>query len=164
MFQKRFNIYSAENVYRSIIPIDSSSGGLSAKSGTFGFTHLMDLSPSEVSFIANGSFMERLLFSMMRWERPLLDEIVDLLMEAMDDEMSGSYLERGSVRAVTRMLLIPSRLESNLVRRKFGVGSGCEPYEGLVVSHQDRLLSDVKLLHAAYTFIPRARAPPVCFS
>lgn len=163
MFQQRFNIFSAENVYRSIFSRATNSDSFSVKSGTFGFTRLTDLSSAEVSFVANGSFIERLLFSVLRWDRQFLDGILDSLMEAMDDELNENFYDRGKVRAVTRLLLIPSRSETNLLRRKFTVGPGYDPFEDLVVSHQDRLLSNIKLLHAIYTFIPQARAPPVCF-
>lgn len=67
----------------------------------------------------------------------------------------------GKVRAVTRMLLMPSRSETNVLRRRFATGPGDSPFEALVTSYPDRLLSNIKLLHSTYTFIPRARAPPV---
>lgn len=158
-------MFSPENVYRSIFLQEDNSDGLFVGSRTFGFTRLMDLSPSEVTFLATGSsFMERLLFSVPRWDRQFLDGISDSLMEAMDDDTECSYLERGKVRAVTRMLLMPSRSETNLLRSKCATGPGDAPFEALVVPHQDRILSNIRLLHSAYTFIPRTRAPPVCFS
>lgn len=163
LFQKRFNIFSAENVYQSIFSLASGSDASPVKSETFGFTHLMDLSPAEVVFLANGSFMERLLFAMLRWDRQFLDGILDVFMEAMDGELNENHPDRGKVRAVTRLLLIPSRSETNLLRRKFTIGPGYDPCEDLVVSHQERLLSNIKLLNATYTFIPQAQAPPVCF-
>ncbi|KAK2651936.1 hypothetical protein Ddye_011792 [Dipteronia dyeriana] len=161
LFQKRFNIFTAGNVHRSIFSNEDSSDWSSVKSATFGFTRLMDLSPEEVAFLATGSFMERLLFSILRWDRQFLDGILDLLMKSMDNELGNNLPESGKVRAVTRLLLIPSRSETTLLRRKFTVVPGYSPFEDLVVSHQDRLLSDVKLLHATYTYIPRARAPLV---
>lgn len=161
LFQKRFNIFSAENVYQSIFSLASGSDASPVKSETFGFTHLMDLSPAEVAFLAKGSFMERLLFAMLRWDRQFLDGILDVFMEAMDGELNENYPDRGKVRAVTRLLLIPSRSETNLLRRKFTIGPGYDPCEDLVVSHQERLLSNIKLLNATYTFIPQAQAPPI---
>ncbi|XP_031280967.1 chromatin-remodeling ATPase INO80 isoform X2 [Pistacia vera] len=161
LFQKRFNIFTAENVYRSVHSHESSSDALPVKSGTFGFTHLMDLSPAEVSFIANSSFLEKLLFSILRWDRQFLDGIIDLLMESMDNKLNNDLVDSGKVRAVTRLLLIPSRSDTNLLRRKFAMGAGYAPFEDLVVSQQERLLSNIKLLHATYSFIPRARAPPI---
>ncbi|KAK3039618.1 hypothetical protein RJ639_027209 [Escallonia herrerae] len=160
-FEKRYSIFSPENVYRSILAQDNSSDGYFGKSGTFGFTHLIDLSPAEVAFLATGSSMERLLFSIMRWDRQFLDIILDMLMEAEDDEFHSRHLGREKVRAVTRMLLLPSRSDGNLLRRRLGTGPGDAPYEALVLSHQDRLSSNFRLLHSAYSFIPRARAPPI---
>ncbi|XP_010269671.1 PREDICTED: DNA helicase INO80 isoform X2 [Nelumbo nucifera] len=160
--QKLFNIFSTENVYHSVLPEDEASDESSLlKSGTFGFTHLMDLSPEEFAFQANGSFMERLLHSIMTCDRQFLDDMLDLFMESEADDIQYSYLERGTVRAVTRMLLMPSRSESRLLRRKLATGPGHAPYEALVVSHQDRLAENTKLLHSTYAFIPRARAPPI---
>ncbi|MED6127535.1 hypothetical protein PIB30_088904 [Stylosanthes scabra] len=76
-FQKHFNIFTPENIYRSIISED-----VVANSGNFGFTRLVDLSPQEVTFLTSSSFLERLLFSMMRWERKFLDEFIDFLTES----------------------------------------------------------------------------------
>ena len=134
------------------------------QSGTFGFTHLMDLSPAEVMFFANGSFLERLLFSITRWDRQFLDEIVEFIMESIDDDdPENGSLEQGKVRVVTRMLLMPSISQTNLLRRKLATGPGDAPFEALIIPQQERLQSNVGLLHAAYTFIPRIRAPPVYF-
>uniref|UniRef100_A0A5B7AP69 Chromatin-remodeling ATPase INO80 n=1 Tax=Davidia involucrata TaxID=16924 RepID=A0A5B7AP69_DAVIN len=159
--EKHFNIFSPENIYRSILPQENNSDGPFAKSGTFGFSHLIDLSPEELAFLATGSFMERLLFSIMRWDRQFLDGILDLIMEAEADDLHCSHLEREKVRAVTRMLLLPSKSETNLLKRRHATGPGEAPFEALVMSHQDRLLSHFKLLHSAYTSIPRTRAPPI---
>ena len=160
-FLKHFNIFSPVNVYQSVLPQENNSNGSAIKSGTFGFTHLMDLSPEEVSFLATGTFMEGLLFFIMRWDRQFLDGILDLLMEAKED-FSNIHLDSGKVRAVTRMLLLPSRSETNFLRRKLATGPGHSPFEALIVPHQDRLQADARLVHATYTFIPRTRAPPVC--
>jgi len=133
-----------------------------SKSGNFGFTHMIDLSPQEVTFLATGSFMERLLFSMMRWEQKFIDEAVDFLTETIDDDPECSYLEKEKVRAVTRMLLVPSRSETLVLQKKLQTGPSHAPFEALVVPHQDRVLSNARLLHSAYTYIPQSRAPPVC--
>lgn len=162
LFEKHFNIFAPENVYRSVFALESKSQGLLSKSGTFAFTRLMDLSPAEVSFLTTCSFLERLLFSILRQDRKFLDGIVDFVMEAVTDEPCCNHLERGTLRAVTRMLLLPSKSEAGILKRKVATGPGDDPFEALVVSHQERLLSDVKLLHSTYSFIPRARAPPVC--
>ncbi|XP_010279573.1 PREDICTED: DNA helicase INO80-like isoform X2 [Nelumbo nucifera] len=161
LFQKLFNIFSPENVYQSVLPQDKiSDESYPLKSGTFGFTHLMGLSPGEVVFLAKGSFMERLLYSIMVWNRQFLDEILDFMESEADDSEYG-HLERGTVRAVTRMLLMPSRCKSSLLRRKIATGPGHAPYEALIVCHQDRLVFNTGLLHSTYVFIPRVRAPPI---
>lgn len=160
-FEKYFNIYSPENVHRSIFSKEDSSNGLRVESGSFGFTHLMDLCPAEVAFLGTSSFMERLMFSITRWDPQLVDGIIDSFMETMDDDHELNYLEDEKVRAVTRMLLMPSKSATNLLQRKFATGPGDAPFESLIVSHPDRLLSNVRLLHSAYTFIPQTRAPPV---
>ncbi|KAK8684284.1 hypothetical protein V6N13_040314 [Hibiscus sabdariffa] len=150
MFYKYFNVFSTENVYQSIFPQESSSNGLCVRSGTFGFSRLMDLSPAEVAFLGSGSFMERLLLSISRWDNQVLDGSLDDLMEVLDDDFSSSYLEIGAVRAVTRMLLMPSRSKTNSLRRRFATGPGNDPFEALVVSHQDWLLFNTKLLHSSH--------------
>ncbi|OMO51090.1 hypothetical protein CCACVL1_30011 [Corchorus capsularis] len=159
-FYKWFNIFSKENVYQSIFRQESSSNGLSLRSGTFGFSHLMNLSPAEVAFLGTGSFLERLMFSIARWDNQFSDGILDSLMEVLYDENS-SYLDRGTVRAVTRMLLMPSKMETNSLKKRFATGPGHDPFEALVVPHQDRLLLNTNLLNSTYTFIPRIRAPPI---
>ncbi|XP_022153944.1 DNA helicase INO80 [Momordica charantia] len=159
-FQKYFDIFSSENVYQSTFMQGDNLHHSYWRSGTFGFTHLMDLSPAEVTFLANSSFLERLLFSIIRWDRQFLDGIIDLIMESNDDPEYTS-LELGKVRAVTRMLLMPSISQTNSLRRKLATGPGDAPFEALVIPQQDRLQSNVGLLHSAYTFIPRTRAPPI---
>ncbi|XP_062117836.1 chromatin-remodeling ATPase INO80 isoform X2 [Humulus lupulus] len=158
--EKYFNIYSPENVYQSIFTNENSSNS-SLKSGTFGFTRLTDLCPAEVGFLGTSSFMERLLFSLTRWDRQFLDEMIDLFMETNHDDSEVNYLESGKVRAVTRMLLTPSKSVTNFLQKKFATGPGDTPFEALVVSHEDRLLSNIRLLHSTYTVIPKTRAPPV---
>ncbi|KAL5546382.1 hypothetical protein UlMin_006069 [Ulmus minor] len=160
-FWKYFNIYSPENVYRSMFSNGNSSNSFSVESGTFGFSHLMDLASEEVTFLGTGSFLERLLFFLMRGDHQFFDAIADSLMEAMYDDPECDYIERGKVKAVTRMLLMPSRSAANLLQRKFQTGPRDSPFEALVVSHPDRLQSNTRLLHSSYTFIPKTRAPPV---
>ncbi|KAJ8899032.1 hypothetical protein K2173_008857 [Erythroxylum novogranatense] len=155
-FQKHFSIFSPENVYRSMLPQESNSG-----SGTFGFTRLMDLSITEVAFLAGGTFMERLLYSIMKLDQQSFDGILDSLTKEIADDSDCHLLDKGKIRAVTRMLLMPSRSEINLAKRKFATGPADSPFEALVVPYQDRILSNVKLLHSTYTFIPRTRAPPI---
>ncbi|KAL0848272.1 hypothetical protein Bca101_021519 [Brassica carinata] len=157
-FLKHFNIFSPEYIHRSTLLSDSSVDQAVSGSGAFGFSRLMDLSPSEVGYLALCSVMERLLFSMLKWERQFLDEIVDSFMEFTDDDLN---ITRVKTRAVTRMLLMPSKAETSLLKGRVSTGPTCHSFESLVISHQDRLLSNIKLLHSAYTFIPKARAPPV---
>lgn len=97
------------------------------------------------------------MFSVMTQDRQYLDEIVNL-MEVEDGDLQ---IERGKVRAVTRMLLTPSKSGCKFLRRKLATGPKDSPYEALVVSHEDRLLSNITLLHSMYTYIPQSRAPPV---
>ncbi|XP_024012789.1 DNA helicase INO80 [Eutrema salsugineum] len=160
-FLKNFNIYSPEYILRSIFPSESRINQAVSGSGAFGFSRLMDLSPSEFGYLALCSVMERLLFSMLKWERQFLDEILESSMESMDDDLSGDNIKRVRTRAVTRMLLMPSKVEMSLLKGRLGTGPIRDSFESLVISHQDRLLSNIKLLHSAYTFIPKARAPPV---
>ncbi|KAL4204250.1 hypothetical protein AMTRI_Chr01g108830 [Amborella trichopoda] len=163
-FEKLFNMFSPDNVHRSLLLQRGCSEDSShpTTSGSFGFTRLIDLSPGEISFLAKVSSLEKLLFSIMRWDRKFLNEILELFLEVEGGDLQqNSNLERGKVRAVARMLLIPTHSESSLLRRKLATGPDQEPYEGLVMSHQDRLLSNIKLLHSTYTFIPPTRAPPI---
>lgn len=161
LFDKYFNIYSPENIHRSILQEVHKSDVGYIRSGTFGFTRLIDMSPMEVSFSATGSFLEKLLFSIVRSKRQFSDEILDLLMESKDDDLYFRHLGRDKVRAVTRMLLLPSKTGTDLLRTRLATGPGDAPFEALVMEHQDRLLSNVNLLHSIYSFIPRTRAPPV---
>ncbi|XP_075508826.1 LOW QUALITY PROTEIN: chromatin-remodeling ATPase INO80 [Primulina tabacum] len=160
LVEKLFNIFSPENICRSALQLDYSSDGTSLQNGTFGFSRLIDLSPAEVSFLAVGSFMERLLLFVTRSNRERLNGLSDMLLE---DEDYGDYthISKEKVRAVTRMLLIPSKSETNSLRRKFSTGAGDVPFEALITSDEDRLLHDIKLLHSVYSFIPRTRAPPI---
>ncbi|XP_027188529.1 chromatin-remodeling ATPase INO80-like isoform X2 [Cicer arietinum] len=155
-FQKYFNIFRPDNVYQSVFSED-----MHFKSGIFGFTHLMDLSPQEVTFLVTGSFMERLLFSMMRQGQKFINEVVNFLTETIDDDLECSYLEKGKVRTVTQMLLVPSRSETKFLQNRLPTGPSHTPIEALVVPHQERLLSNARLLHSAYTYIPQCRAPPI---
>ncbi|GAB2210131.1 hypothetical protein Drorol1_Dr00015389 [Drosera rotundifolia] len=156
-FKKYFNIYMPDSVYHSVLPEDSMFGA-SFVSQTFGFTRLMDLSPAEVTFLGNCSFMERLMFSVMTWGRRHLNAMPDSLMDAIDDE---DGIGKEKVRAVTRMLLIPSKSESDFLKRKHATGPVEDPFQSLAISDEDRFLSNVSLLHSTYTFIPRTRAPPI---
>ncbi|KAL2483050.1 DNA helicase INO80 [Forsythia ovata] len=159
--QKYFNIFSAENVYHSIFQQDCIWDGTLVQSGTFGFSRLIDLSPVEVSFLATGSLMERLLFSVMKSERQYLDGMLDLLTENEDDDIHFAHIGKEKVRAVTRMLQSPAKSDPILLTRTLSTGFGGPPFEALVMPHDDRLLSNVNLLHSVFSFIPRTRAPPI---
>ncbi|KAK6941781.1 SNF2, N-terminal [Dillenia turbinata] len=160
-FVKHFNVFNPDNVYRSAVPLVNNASDFVIRSEGFGFTRLMDLSPAEVGFLATGSFMERLLFSIVRWGRQFLDDIINLLLEVDENDPQYSDIDSGKVRSVTRLLLTPSKSEATMLQRRVPTGPGNALFEALVVSHQDRLISDIKLLHSAYTFIPRSRAPPI---
>lgn len=159
--EKHFNIFSPMNVFRSMVAQGNRVNGSFAGSETFGFAHLIDLSAAEIAFLATGSFMERVLFSIMNWDRKYLDGMLDMFMEAESDDSVCSQIGSDKVRAVTRMLLIPSKAETTLLRKRLATGPWDVPSEALVLSHQDRLLSNIKLLHSAYSFIPTTRAPPI---
>lgn len=155
--EKLFNIFSAKSIHQSAF--SNCEDVPSTSSGTFGFTRLMNLSPSEVSFLARCSFLERLFFSVMRWDKLFIDETLEILMNSKSDDLEYDKLEKGKVRAVTRMLLTPTNSEAKLLRRRFATGPGEAPFEPLVVSHQERLILNIRLLRSSYAFIPRARAP-----
>lgn len=159
--EKHFNIFSPANVFRSMVAHGNSINGSFAGSETFGFARLIDLSAAEITFLATGSFMERVLFTIMNRDRKYLDGMLDMFMEAESDDSICSQIGSDKVRAVTRMLLIPSKAETALLRRRLATGPWDVPNEALVLSHQDRLLSNIRLLHSAYSFIPTTRAPPV---
>ncbi|XP_028772802.1 chromatin-remodeling ATPase INO80-like [Neltuma alba] len=160
-FQRHFNIYRPENVFQSIFSEGNKSNASFMKSGTFGFTHLMDLSPQEVMFSATGSFMEQVLFSIVRWEQKFINEVVDFVTETVDNDPEYGYLEAGKVRAVSRMLLVPTKSETKIFQRRFATGPSHAPFEALVVTYEDRIISNARLIHSAYTYIPRTRAPPI---
>ncbi|CAO2831684.1 unnamed protein product [Amaranthus hypochondriacus] len=156
-FEKYLNIFTPSSVYRSIIPQENSTNASSVTSETFGFTRLMGLSPEEVSFLANSSFLEKLMFAMTTQDRQYFYEAVDL----MDVKDGDIQIERGKVSAVIRMLLTPGKSASMSLRRKFATGPKDAPFESLVVDHEDRFMSNISLLHSTYTYIPQSRAPPI---
>lgn len=159
--EKHFNIFSPVNIFRSMFAQGNNLNAAFAGSETFGFAHLIDLSATEIAFLATGSFMERVLFTIMNWDRKYLDGMLDMFMEAESDDSICSQIGGDKVRAVTRMLLLPSKAETTLLSRRLATGPWDVPNEALVLSHQDRLLSNIRLLHSAYSFIPTTRAPPV---
>lgn len=160
LFQKYFNIFSPENVFRSALSEEITSAG-SFISSTFGFLRLADISPEEVLLLATGTFMERLLFAIAKWERQYLNGLLDLVMETEADDHEYNLIGRDTVRAVSRMLLLPSKSDTNLFRSRLARGPEDAPFEPLVVEHQERLLSNMKILHSTNSYIPKARAPPI---
>lgn len=161
-YTRLLNIFSPDKIYYSSLPLSDCSSHECLESGAFGFTRLVDLSPTEVSFLANSSLLERLSFSIIRWDRHIVDETIEAFIEAEGDHLECSYaLEKGKVRAVARMLLMPTKSDAGFLRAKLSTGSLDEPFKALAVSHQERLSSNIRLLRAAYAFIPTVRAPPV---
>lgn len=160
-FGRLFDIFSPDSVYYSGVLQHNLFNETSELSGTFGFTRLLDLSPGEVTFLAKCSLLQRLLFSVIRRDRQLVEEILDLFMEKEGNDLESTHLDKQNIRTVTRMLLLPAKCESSLLRKRFPTGSSDAPYEALVTSHQDRFMMNVRLLRAIYAFIPRARSPPV---
>uniref|UniRef100_A0A7N0TWC5 Chromatin-remodeling ATPase INO80 n=1 Tax=Kalanchoe fedtschenkoi TaxID=63787 RepID=A0A7N0TWC5_KALFE len=160
MFLKQFNIFSALNVSQSIYSREDCSNKSPCNSGAFGFTRLMDLSPAEVAYLATCSLTEKILFSVSKFYRQYLDSVSDLLTECVNIN-TGCSNEMRKVRAVTRMLLVPSRSEMTCLMRKLATGPREAPFEALVSSHEDRIRCNAKVLRSVYSFIPRARATPV---
>ncbi|KAJ6831477.1 DNA helicase INO80-like [Iris pallida] len=159
-FERLFNIFSPDNIYHSTV--SQCSYESYAGDASFGFTRLVDLSPVEVSFLAKGSLLERLLFSVIRWDRQFVDETLDLLMDWEGDDLQYNHLEEPKMRAVSRMLLLPRKSEASILRRKLATGPGdAALFEPLVISHQDRFISNFRLLRSSYAYIPQARAPPI---
>ncbi|KAL3623744.1 putative DNA helicase ino80 [Castilleja foliolosa] len=149
---KLFNIFSSEHIYKSTFQQD----------GTYAFSCFIGLSPAEVSFVATSSFMERLLFSVTRSDSQFLDGTSDLLLANDEDDTQCDRIGKEKVRAVTRMLLLPSKSEkTSLLRRRLATGPVDSPFEALVMPYHDRLLSHINLLHSVYSFIPTTRAPPI---
>ncbi|KAK3127778.1 hypothetical protein QOZ80_7AG0578330 [Eleusine coracana subsp. coracana] len=156
-----FNIFLPTNIHYSAFPEANSSDELVISSGAFGFTRLTSLSPVEASFLATCSMLERLVFSALQWNKSDSDEIVDAFLYSEDSDLQFSQNDVTKVGAVARLLLSPTKFKPNLLRRKIGTGPNDSPYETLLLSHHDRLASNIRLLRSAYAFIPPARAPPI---
>ncbi|KAG2540726.1 hypothetical protein PVAP13_9NG592600 [Panicum virgatum] len=154
-----FNIFLPSNIHCSAIPEAKSSNESVLSSGAFGFTRLSNLSPVEASFLATSSLFERLAFLAMQLNMKYTDEIMDAFIDLEGPKFSQN--DATSNRAVARLLLSSTKDKPSLLRTKIGTGPGDCPYEALVLSHHDRLASNIRLLRSAYAFIPPARAPPV---
>ncbi|CAM0873203.1 unnamed protein product [Alopecurus aequalis] len=160
-FNRLFNIFLPSNIHKSAFPESTSSNKSVLLSGAFGFTRLTNLSPVEASFLATCSLFERLAFSATRFKREYVDAIVDLFLDSEGPDLQLSQNDATKVHAVTRLLLSPKRADSSLLRRKVQIGLTDSPCEALVLSHHDRLVSNIRLLRSTYGFIPPARAPPI---
>ncbi|KAL3531704.1 hypothetical protein ACH5RR_005225 [Cinchona calisaya] len=82
----------------------------------------------------------------------------------IDENPAGSFVHTGTFGFASLTDLSPSELsllatDTTLLRRH-ATGPEDAPFESLVMPHQDRILSSIKLLHSTYSYIPRARAPP----
>ncbi|KAI4996329.1 hypothetical protein ZWY2020_048120, partial [Hordeum vulgare] len=158
---KLFNIFLPSNIHNSAVPESTSRTTSVLPSGAFGFTRLANLSPVEASFLATCSLFERLVFSVTRCKREYVDEIMDLFLDSEGSDLQLSQYDAAKVRAVTRLLLSPKRTDSSLLRTKLEIGLSDNPCEAPVLSHHDRLVSNIRLLRSTYGFIPPARAPPI---
>lgn len=156
-----FNIFLPGNVHCSAIPFANSSNESVLSSGAFGFTRLSNLSPVETSFLATCSFFERLAFLAMQLNRSYTDEIMDAFLDSEGPDVHSYQNDATSIRAVARLLLSSTKAKPSVLRTKIGTGPSDCAYEALVLSHHDRLASNIRLLRSAYAFIPPARAPPV---
>uniref|UniRef100_A0ACD5XKY0 Uncharacterized protein n=1 Tax=Avena sativa TaxID=4498 RepID=A0ACD5XKY0_AVESA len=160
-FNRLFNIFLPSYIHKSAFPESTPSNKPVLLSGAFGFTRLTNLSPVEASFLATCPLFEKLAFSATRCKREYVDEIVDLFINTEGPDLQLSQNDATKVRAVTRLLLSPKRADSSLLRTKAEIGLSDNLCEALVLSHHDRLVSNIRLLRSTYGFIPPARAPPI---
>ncbi|XP_078444984.1 DNA helicase INO80-like protein isoform X2 [Wolffia australiana] len=158
--ERLFNIFSEYNVSQSAVP-QCSEIDMYSKSGTFGFSRLIDLSPSEISFIAKASVLELLLFSLSRLSRRGIAETLTMGEGLLNDIAEFSAIPEEKVQVVLRMLLLPAKSELSSLRQRLATGPDSAPYEALVNSHLERFMSNARLLHFTHAFIPSARAPPI---
>lgn len=180
------SVFSPDNVYASSLGLRNRSRAddSSPCSGGFGFIRMIDLSAAETSFVARASILKRCLFWLVRPDEPAFVEFCGDLFKSKtvslrktdihgdgspDGPHSNSYLEllddEDSLDArsscVRRMLVLPSRANSEFLRAKRLSGPQWQPFESLVVSHQDRLLGTVGLLRSIRKYMPAARAPQI---
>ncbi|XP_062211289.1 chromatin-remodeling ATPase INO80-like [Phragmites australis] len=156
-----FNIFLPSNIHFSAFPEANSSNESVLSSGAFGFIRLTNLSPVEASFLATCSLFERLAFLALQSNRNYVEEIVDAFLDSEGPDLQFSQNDVMRVRAVARLLLSSTKADPSLLRTKIKTGPSDSPYEALVLSHHDRLVSNIRLLRSAYAFIPPARAPPI---
>ncbi|KAJ3683791.1 hypothetical protein LUZ60_014018 [Juncus effusus] len=159
-FEKLFNIFSPNNIHNSTFTPHSDWSTNNKKA--FNFARLIDLSPSELSFLANCSLLERLSFSLINWGQNEIDEMLKAFMESEGEALQSEFEMEGSkVRAVARMLLVPTKSDAFFLRNNYKNRENHDIFEKLVVSHQERLACNTRVLRASYAFIPRVRAPPI---
>lgn len=156
-----FNIFLPSYIHNSAFPESTSQNESVLESGAFGFTRLTNLSPVEASFLATCSLFESLAFSAIIRKREYVDEIVDAFLGSEGPDLQLDQNDTSKVRAVIRLLLSPKKAESSLLRTKIEIGPSDNSCEALVLSHHDRLASNIRLLRSTYDFIPPARAPPI---
>ncbi|KAJ7554405.1 hypothetical protein O6H91_06G138700 [Diphasiastrum complanatum] len=154
-----FNVFSPENVHSSVFAYDQSRE--CNYSDTFGFTRLMNLSPSEVSSLKKASDLERWLFSLLRADDILLGQIIEQQANNIDSSLSNDSLEDSKTRAVRRMLLLPSRSESAFLRKRLSRGISIVPFEELALPQVEQMLKNTDLLRSVRAYIPSVRAPMV---
>ncbi|GLJ11725.1 hypothetical protein SUGI_0175460 [Cryptomeria japonica] len=132
------NVFSTENVHRSLFPVSENETESVVRSGTFGFSRMVDLSPTEVAFLAKSSQVEKWLFS--------------LTIDQYPNEM-----EEGKVRAVTKMLMMPPRPADFSFLRSSPLGLS----KALIVSLAYRFLRKARKYRPFHSFVPAVSAPPV---
>ncbi|KAL5210687.1 hypothetical protein ABZP36_006310 [Zizania latifolia] len=160
-FNRMFNIFLPSYIHQSAFPEVISPNSSVLSSGAFGFTRLINLSPVEASFLATCSLFDRLAFSAVQWNKKYTDELVNAFLASESTDLQFTQNDVTKVRAVARLLLSPTKAESSLFRAKIETGLSDSPYEVLVLSHHDKLVSNIRLLRSTYAFIPPARAPPI---
>ncbi|KAG0572907.1 hypothetical protein KC19_VG134100 [Ceratodon purpureus] len=180
------SVFSPENVHSSSLGLRNGSRADKrvSCSGGFGFIRMLDLSAAETSFVASASILERSLFALLRSEEPPFVECHGDLSKPITVEQSKAYIhgngssggqhsnrylevlfdeESSDARSscVRRMLMLPNRASSKALRTRRPSGSEWQPFESLVVSHQDRLLGTIGLLRSVRKYMPAARAPQI---
>ncbi|KAG6552261.1 hypothetical protein Mapa_006111 [Marchantia paleacea] len=162
--KNRLSIFSADNIHYSIFSHSEGGGcqGSYSRSGGFGFCRLLNLSPSEVEFLAKASTQERWLYSILLDDSPLIGQILAQQEKSdIGDESLEADIEDPKTRAVRRLLMIPGRSESSLLREKRFTGRTSDPFEALIISYKERFLQSVGLLRSVRKLMPAVRAPQI---
>ncbi|ONK77740.1 uncharacterized protein A4U43_C02F10050 [Asparagus officinalis] len=114
-----------------IDPVSISSDECSVTTGTFGFTRLMDLSPTEVSFLAQCSLLEKLMFSVKRWYKQFVDEVVDLFMNLEGGDAQYDQLEESKLWDINMDIGPVATIPGGLMR-SFQMLPGCAQKSSLI--------------------------------